>query len=66
MGGGIGEQAVEFRVFERGAQATADHQQVQRLQRVALDAGGIDLQAQVAGHPFAAQRHRGDGEQVGL
>ncbi|MNC58347.1 hypothetical protein D3C75_1080690 [compost metagenome] len=51
----LAQQTVQLRVFERCAQAAADHQHVQVIQGVALKACGIDLQPQVADHPFCAQ-----------
>ncbi|MNE11599.1 hypothetical protein D3C80_1043650 [compost metagenome] len=58
VGGGIGQQPVQLRVLERGTQAAADDQHVQVVQGRAVDVRGIDLQAQVTGHPFAAQGKR--------
>ncbi len=60
----IAQQTVQFRVLERRAQAAADYQKVQLLERMGLQLTGHQFQAQVAQHSIAVQRQRRETEAV--
>ncbi|MNZ20438.1 hypothetical protein D3C78_374930 [compost metagenome] len=65
MGGAVIQQAVQFGVLQRCAQASADDQQFKCFQFAGNKVSGHQLQAQVAQHPVAVQRQWGEAEAVG-